>query len=187
MELIALTGAPCSGKTTVARALESRGYLFIDFCDIIKQIAADALTRIGTPTTVEEIRANKDRYRPFLQDLGELIGFDDDPKYVYHALGYYGFAGCAHKYAVFDNIRTPEQFAVLERLGFHLVRLYVPFETRADRAKEKYGTEPEEFLNQGMHPIEKGTGLDPAVTLDGTMPTSTLVQFLIDLSIDTAA
>lgn len=187
MELIALTGAPCSGKTTVARELERRGYLFIDFCDIIKVEAARALTAIGVPTTVEQVRADKDRYRPLLQALSEVIGFNDDPNYVYRALWEYGFAGCAGRLAVFDNVRTPEQFEVLKGSGFHLVRLYAPFETRADRAWEKYGTEPEDFLNQGMHPIEKGTGLVPDIEIDGTMPTSMIADFLIELHIDEAA
>jgi chloramphenicol 3-O-phosphotransferase len=187
MELIALTGAPCSGKTTVARELEKRGYLFIDFCDLIKQIAADVLTHAGVPTTVEMIRSNKDHYREFLQVLGEQIGFNDNPAYVYRALSEYGFSGCAHKYAVFDNVRTPEQFAVLQGLGFHLVRIWVPTETRAERAWSKYGTEPEDFLNQGMHPIEKGTGLEPEIEIDGTMSPAVLVGWLVDLRIDTAA
>jgi hypothetical protein len=187
MELIALTGAPCSGKTTVARELEKRGYLFIDFCDIIKQIAAEVLTNAGVPTTVELVRANKDHYREFLQALSEQIGFNTNPAYVYRALSEYGFSGCAHKYAVFDNVRTPEQFAVLKGLGFHLIRIWASESTRSARAWEKYGTEPENFLNQGSHPIEKGFGLDPEIEIDGSMPPALLVSWLVDLQIDNAA
>jgi hypothetical protein len=185
VELIALSGAPCAGKTTVGRELEKRGYLFIDFSDIIKQEAAKALTAAGMPTTVEEIRANKPKYRAFLQELGVLIGFDTDPKYVWHSLGVYGWHD--GKLAVFDNVRTAEQFQVLQPLGFKLVRIEADFETRATRAEQKYGVSPEEFIEQETRPIERGLGLDPDVVLDSRLSPDFLARILIDLRVDEAA
>lgn len=185
MELIALSGPPCAGKTTVGRELEKMGYLFIDFCDKIKLVAADALSFSGVYTRVEDIRANKSKYRPFLQELGTLIGFDTDPYWVRESLHYYGWQ--EGRPAVFDNVRTADQFRVLRPLGFRLVRLEAEQIIRFKRAQQSYGVTINQFIEQERHPIELGLDLEPDVVLDATQSPDFLARILFDLRVDEAA
>ena len=121
LKLIALHGPAGSGKTSVARALQARGYMHINFSDALKEMAVAALKPTGTHVTVADMNENKERYRGFLQSLGEVIGYSDDPKYVYFSLlDWFG------EPAVFDNVRTPQQAETLRGVGFAIVKLECP-------------------------------------------------------------
>src|SRR5579859_3385421 len=145
---LALTGDIYAGKTRLARSLESQGFLFISFTDLLKKYAVKSLTACGIPVTLEDVLRDKAVYRPYLQELGSLIGFNDNPKYVREALSAWDGEKC-----VFDNVRTPEQWAVLKNFGFTLVEVRVDYSTQRERAANLgvTGAALEKAIN---HPIE---------------------------------
>lgn len=134
MKYIALAGAPYVGKTTIARALGELGYRRINFSEMLKQKAAFALSAVtGDAITATTINQNKAKYRTFLQELGDVIGFNDQARYVRDVLDPWHYDGCPP--AVFDCVRTVAQWTVLREYGFRLVNLYVPYEVHIQRAK----------------------------------------------------
>lgn len=180
MDYIALTGSIKSGKTTVARALEKKGYLLISYTDLLKEYVARALTGAGFPTQPSTILAHKEQYRALIQEFGTVIGFDQGGDFMSKA-----FAGWdGHQRVVFDNIRTDEQAASLP-LGFDIVRLEATHETRADRIRAE-GDDPEQVLARESHHIESGISddwVDLVVTTDIGTP-EMVADFLATLVTD---
>jgi hypothetical protein len=133
--LFALTGGIYSGKTTLARYLqEYHGYYLINFTDVLKRRAVCALTACGVPVTLEDILSKKSLYRGLLQELGGVIGFNDDPRFVDEACEGWVRAGCPDD-VVFDNVRTPEQWDILRGIGFTLVEIEISLEEQVQRAE----------------------------------------------------
>lgn len=152
---IALTGAIGSGKTTLAKELQQRyGYTLINFTDHLKDLAAACLSPY-VYTTVDDIKNNKAKYRGFLQEFGDLIGFTDHPDYIGDVLSPWYLAG--QPAAVFDNVRSPQQAKILKNYGFTLVKLDVPREVIEQR---NYGRAT---VQQYGHAIERG--LDDGIDL----------------------
>lgn len=174
MKHIALTGACYSGKTNLARSLEQRGYLFISFTDLLKQYAVKSLTACGIPVTLEGILKDKRLYRPYLQELGSLIGFNDNPKYVREALAVWDGEAC-----VFDNVRTPQQWDVLKGFGFTLVEVKIDHLTQRERAAN-LGVTGAALGKVLQHPIEGMLDGHGDVTLDGKEPPSLNVRLLLN-------
>lgn len=158
---IALHGPMYSGKTTLSRQLvAAHGFVLVNYTDYLKELAARALCHLGQYTSVEQIKADKTRFRSFLQDLGTLLGFDDGAfveqcLFEQAAIVWTGPQEAAlPERIVFDNVRTPAQFAILQRFGFHLVRLDIPRELQRHRALE-LGISGEELVRVTMHGIEQ--------------------------------
>jgi hypothetical protein len=183
---LALHGPMYSGKTTLSRALvAAHGFTLVNYTDYLKELASRALSHIGMYTSVEQIKADKTHFRAFLQDLGTLLGFDEGA-FVEQCL----FEQAATVWTgpqeaalperiVFDNVRTPAQFAILQRYGFHLVRLFIPTDEQVRRALEAGATIPE-LVRVGQHSIE--TPLPPQdgeIILDATLPTEVLADALL--------
>jgi hypothetical protein len=135
MSRVAIAGRMYSGKTTLANELvEHHGWYRIGYNDLLKEWLAEALTNIGVPTKVDDIIANKARYRVILQELGNLVGFNDGFG-VEQAIGLWEDRG-APEPVIFDNVRFDAQFRELERFGFVLVELDTPRNERIKRAAE---------------------------------------------------
>lgn len=149
---VALTGRMYAGKTTYAKHLQNQGFYLINFTDLLKRRAVDALRACGSPVTLEDILKDKQKYRGFLQELGVLIGFDDEPRYVLEACEDWLNAECPDD-VVFDNVRTLAQWEVLNNMGFTLVEVVAPEEERLKRA-ERAGVRPSELYAVELHPIE---------------------------------
>lgn len=120
---ICLTGPAGAGKTTLATYLrDKRFYFLMDYSRILKNLAYDALRAAGVPLRYEDLQnpQTKERYRPFLQELGHLSGFDEG-EHVQDTIDDFWRAGTPDL-AVFDNARFDKQYELLRRHGFHLVR-----------------------------------------------------------------
>jgi hypothetical protein len=147
-----------SGKTTLARQLEQmHGYTLVDYTGHLKEMVARMLTAGGVPTTRAVIERDKAYYRPLLQMAGTYLGFDQG-RPIEHLLAEACFDPIAMNCSldaniVFDNVRTPEQWAILKALGFQLVRLHVTNGTQIDRA-ERAGVPYEELERVKAHRIE---------------------------------
>lgn len=164
--LVAITGGIYSGKTTTAQYLrDNYGYTICQFSNKLKEYAAKSLQACGVPVGVYDIMNNKAKYRPFLQELGVLIGFDTDPKYINEAID-------PHMWKVgkivLDCPRTEEQASALRYLGFKIVKLCIPKAVQADRARE-LGVPAETLLAQMLHPVEQEIE-KVDLTLDATCP-----------------
>lgn len=117
----ALHGPAYAGKTTLAKALEEKGYLLINFTDSLKEIAVRSLHEADHYTSVEEINKDKDKYRAFLIELGHVIGFDSKEMFIDDALLPWESKG--RPSCVFDNVRTLAQAVYLQSRGFKIVEL----------------------------------------------------------------
>lgn len=151
MKLVALAGPPYSGKSELARELERRGYMRLQFNDVLKDIAVQVLEPYVPDLTVEEIKLLKGKYRPFLQELGNVIGFNYDPMFMNIALKPWWEAGMPR--AVLDNVRFDEQYEILRPYHFKLVHLDAPEAVRKARAKA-LGVTAAEFRKADRHRAE---------------------------------
>ncbi|HEY7416826.1 MAG TPA: hypothetical protein VH593_16690, partial [Ktedonobacteraceae bacterium] len=128
--LLALHGGLFSGKTTLAKRLTYEGFALFSYTDLLKEYTAKALTACGIPTTLDDILADKERFRTLIIALGTMLDFD------------HGFGIREHipplldryENIVFDNVRFSSQMDILAELGFRLVRITTPEAIRRERA-----------------------------------------------------
>lgn len=167
---IALTGPMFSGKTTLANYLQdNHGYVWVNYTDYLKTLAVRALQSIGLSARVEDILTNKPTYRPFLQELGTVVGYDQG-SYVLDCLN----EACAGyplpDDVVFDNVRFATQYAKLQPLDFRLVRLAIDPATRGSRG----------VVVSDDHYAEQGVPTQPGeLVLDARLPTVELAAQLL--------
>lgn len=153
MKCIALTGRIATGKTAVAQELLTRGYLLVSLTDLLKEIVAHALSSVSVPTTLNDILADKERYRALIQEFGTVIGFDQGGVFLSSALEVWRESGWRN--CVIDNVRTDEQAEQAARAGFHVVRLVAHREERVRRLLAD-GKNPDSVLAREAHHIESG-------------------------------
>ncbi|GHO44552.1 hypothetical protein [Ktedonospora formicarum] len=149
---VALAGGLGSGKTTLAHALEARGFVLVNFTGWLKELYSRALSSIGYSVTVEEILANKENYRVHLQHFADMIEWQTDPTYVSQCIDETAIEW--YRGIVFDNVRTEVQAREAQRRGFTVIELIVPDDVRARRA----GLPLETFLERSKHSTEAGIG-----------------------------
>lgn len=180
MDRVALCGGCYSGKSTIAQELARQGYTLVNFTDSLKEVAARVLGVAGLDVTVPEIKRRKDYYRPFLQALGTLIGYDTNPTWVYQA-----FPPILEERMVFDNVRTVEQFHTLRGMGFELV--YV--QTSRHQRYLRSGLIAADFTERESHPIENNTRLYELASLvvNGTDDIHHITQKIIGYSVAAVA
>ena len=162
---IAVHGPIGSGKSSLARALEDT-HLWVNFTDLLKEKACFALYPYR-PTTVREVHLNKEVYRPYIQAFGDLIGFTDDPKFVFESLEQWSASGQPD--CVFDNVRSVSQAMTLQALGFKIVKLVASndlLRTRTDASESSRSHRIEQPLPD--HLID--------VYLDASFPLDSLVK-----------
>jgi hypothetical protein len=140
---LALHGGLLSGKSTLATALEERGFAYINYTRLLKQYAVGALEACGITTSLMMIEADKEKYRRFLIELGDQLGFD-------HGFGIDETLAPIIKNEdrlVFDNVRFPAQMDKLVALGFRMVRIDTPMAVREERAAAR-GMSVDYFLQR---------------------------------------
>ena len=180
---IALHGPMYSGKTSLAHELvRSHGFTLVNYTDYLKELAASALSYIGVETTVRTIKADKAKYRSFLQQLGTLVDFDNGA-YVQRCLveqaqdeeGY----GLTDR-IVFDNVRTQAQFDILKPFGFRLVRVTVNPITQMNRATLA-GVSVQELYRVSEHTIENNLDTQEGeIEVIGGVSTIALADYLVE-------
>jgi predicted kinase len=151
MARICLTGPAGAGKTTLATYLKrERNYLLLDYSAILKGLAYCALRAAGVSLKYEDLRTpgKKERYRPFLQELGTLVGFNEGA-HVDDILDEFWREGSPEN-AVFDNARFDAQFDKLRQHGFHLVRFIDTANVIPNRISQVNGADHE--AERGLSP-----------------------------------
>lgn len=146
---LALTGGAGTGKTTLARALQKEGYQLINFTDRLKEELLRALYHVDVHITLDQLKENKEKYRPLLQEFGSVIGYDTCPEFIYDALNQWAVTGKGR--CVFDNVRTKDQWETLKELGFTLVRLEDAHPLTFSQALDNMFS-PKKIV----HPVERG-------------------------------
>jgi hypothetical protein len=127
--------------------------------------AVHALNEVSERTiTIVDVIKHKEEYRAFLQALGERIGFDTDPAYVFDALNQWNVQG--RGLVVFDNVRTIGQWNVLKQYDFTLVYIQTSRHQRVRRS----GLSALDYTQAESHPIENNQELYSLASLvvDGT-------------------
>lgn len=164
-----------SGKTTLAKELERRGYKRLDFTGQLKSLLSTAIqTSTGKIITPRDMEVSKPKYRRLLQEFGEAIGYSTDSYYVHLLL----LAWDWDQPSVFDNVRTPEQWEVLRARGFTLVALSISRSAQERRAEELGEYELDTAL---QHPIEQTEMHHFAHReLGGTRSAVDLAQYLME-------
>ncbi len=151
----------------------------INFGCSLKRMAANCLNQItGGSLTTRQIDMDKAKYRCFLQEFGNLIGFNDNPRFVEGALSQWETA--MRPVAVFDCVRTWPQFDCLAEYGFELVNIAIPRKVQQQRACT-VGVMGDEFNRLVNHPLEQGVGAVPdgkTVQISGVQNPMALAHFL---------
>ncbi|GHO45154.1 hypothetical protein [Ktedonospora formicarum] len=169
--LIALHGPIGSGKTTLAQALTAKEFLWINYTDSLKEKAARALYPFR-PTTVGEMNARKEFFRPFINAFGEMIDFAHRPEFIHESVEEWFRLGRPD--AAFDNVRSISQALTVKALGFTIVKLQTDLATLQARRPAS-----EESRN---HPIDRP--LPPHyidICLDASLPVEELVRQVLAL------
>lgn len=128
---LAIHGPLKSGKSSLAQALQDRGFQVLNYTDLLKQYLSEALAAIGIQVSVEEMHADKEKYRQLLIEFATVIGFDDG----------FGIDRMLSEIkpdaegVVLDNVRFQKQYDLLKPEGFVLVRLTTPERVRLARAR----------------------------------------------------
>lgn len=180
---IALVGSSHAGKTSLAKALRAEGWWYANYTDLLKELAAIALTAIDRHMipdefgifehTVSDIVARKNELRPFINELGTALGFDKG----------YGIENILAKWAakgspepiVWDCVRFEAQADKLRELGFVTVGLQVCEVCLRARAAD-CGVSREEFERQYVWDQHNLPEAD--IILDGERPTQENVEIL---------
>lgn len=180
MKYIALTGHIATGKTAVAKALQAKGYILVSYTDYLKEIVAAALTSVGIRTSLDDILAEKERYRALIQAFGSVIGFDSGVPYLDDALYRSGWVNArVDARVVLDNVRTDDQAKIAEQYGFTVVELTASHPTRAARLQDA-GKDTNAVFSTETHPIESGLSdemVDMRISTDSATP-EMLADFL---------
>lgn len=165
---LALHGGLYSGKSTLASALRERGFAYVNYTDMLKELVVVALNAIGVEVTIEQLRAEKAKFRNYIIETGIICGFDDGyliPEILAK------LATMPDQAVVWDNVRFPAQMDLLLPHGYRLVRLTTPLAIRQARAKAK-GVSAAEFRAALKKPTEKPLPVYPgevSISVDGDM------------------
>jgi hypothetical protein len=180
---IALTGPMYSGKTTLAEHMrDNHGWFRIGYNDIIKERLAYELSVLeGRVITVDDIIADKKKYRTALQKLGDALGFNEGNGVLLAMRRWERDRKSYNQPVIFDNVRFPGQFERLKEYGFVLVKLEVDTYACRDRATQ-VGVSTLEFASAVSHFAEAGVGLSPDLFINGDRPTAVIADILLRLT-----
>ena len=136
--LIALVGRAYTGKTAIATELASRGWTILSFTDHLKALAAFTINSVrggdlNQLLTVDDILADKPRYRRFIQEFGSLIGYESDPEWIEafleDELSMVGPVGSTD--LVIDCLRSSAQIEGARKFGAKIIGVWSYWSDRA--------------------------------------------------------
>ena len=188
MKRIALSSTgPLSGKTTLARYLhEKHGYIWANHSQTLVELYVEDWNKDKNKSqlTVESVLANKEYWRPSLQDFGNRWGFntryDAARGYMEYTLSLVG-ALDTDQPVIYEPFRGELQGQVLRDLGFFLVQIHIPEDVRQGRAR---GLRVDYSLVKAS--MDKAPELElgirhPHMLLNGTLTTDMMARILVNL------
>lgn len=118
---IAVSGYIDSGKSTIAREFEKKGFYLLNYTEQIKDEVAKAMAAVGVAKTreaaSEEIHGEIEFYRPLLIAWADACGWSDGSRLKLLLPEVY------QEHIVLDNIRFLAQANIVKEAGFVTVRL----------------------------------------------------------------
>lgn len=151
---VALSGGAWYGKSTLAQRLQNTyQYYHVDAALEIKMVAATMLRAGGVMVSVNDILNNKQRFRPFLQEVGKLMGIDEGTEFVRRFVDPALPLSFGHPIVV-EPIRTQSQAHALRRAGFKIVSFKVSNTLRRERARS-LGVSDADYQRTIEHPLEQ--------------------------------
>jgi len=172
---LALHGGLFSGKSTLATALEARGFVYVNYTRYLKVLYARSLRAVGIQMSADDVERDKERERPHIISFGSRIGFDkgnfveeclDEEASIRHD----EYTALADD-IVFDNVRFDAQMEKLLTHGFRLVRITTPLSIRKERALAK-GLTLSQFADRVEDPSEAPLSYFPgeaSIAVEGDM------------------
>lgn len=186
---IAVCGPSQSGKSTLAKYMvEQHGWYHINYTRRLKEwFAADVSRHLKTPLTVEEIEANKEKYRAALQEYGVHVGFDEGNGVDEVIRDWKRLREWNTQSVIFDNVRFQSQFDKLKKHGFVLVKLAVvekPEKPKLQLVPQYPGSFIYQYYDStttAKHPAENQP-LVPDLTMLAKQPLEDMADTLMRLS-----
>ena len=118
---IALAGQMGSGKSSVAKELEKRGFYLLNYKELIKEEVAKAMAAVGVRVTSEEalekIHTDKEFYRPLLIAWADTTGWSDASRLETF------LKELDKENIVLDNVRLLVQAEMVRVNGFIVIKL----------------------------------------------------------------
>lgn len=121
MIIIGLLGKAGSGKSTIAKHLQSKGFRIISFADPIKELAREYFS-----LTTEEVYETKPPHaRTILQGLGSFIREQIDENWIVNEAVMKMKYSENHKFVI-DDIRLEEEAKFIKEIGGLVVKIECP-------------------------------------------------------------
>lgn len=146
---LAIVGGFAAGKTTLSEGLVQQGYIRVSFARYLKEIAANVYNG-GRP--IEKQQTFKvtglDGYereitgRRLLQEFGQSVKDMDRDFWVRAMLNDIEHGEHSGGPFVTDDCRFPYEADALRKVGFTIIKLEVPVDTRIRRYFDLYGVYP---------------------------------------------
>lgn len=164
-KLIALCGQPLSGKSSIAQYLQDhRGYFIADHGRFLVLSFVSSYNRANPkPISVEDVYANKGRFRQHLINHAEREGFHARGRANSWIGGTLSQNRERNQNIVFDSYRGKEQADALLARGFSLIEISI---TEAERMKRAGGKDAYERL---IAHIDKNPSVESACYAQSTV------------------
>ena len=136
---IAISGKMCSGKTTVANIFIQLNNNFqkLSFADKVKDIATDLFFM-------------KDKDRELLQQIGTHMRKIDNNVWANYVIK----QSKLYNYIVIDDLRYKNEYDLLKKNGFIIIKLVISKELQLKRLKNTYKSNYENHLKNLNHESE---------------------------------
>jgi dephospho-CoA kinase len=149
---IAIAGKQGSGKSYLAAALANVGWLTFSIADPIKQLVNLAYPQ-ASKTDAAIVQGQVKTIRELYQALGGGVrNHVDEYFWLNIATNRINDAARTFRSIVIDDVRTPTEAMWLQNVGFTVVKLVVPAETRAARIGKLIGEK--DHTEEGVEDIE---------------------------------
>lgn len=141
MIIIGLLGRAGSGKTSVAKHLQAKGFRRISFADPIKELAKDYFN-----LTDEEIETKPPHARAILQGIGSLIRQEiDENFFIQEAANKIRYSDLQAQQFCIDDVRLPAEAQFIKDLGGIVVKVKCPDDSPQSLTESQQAHETEQI------------------------------------------